>query len=307
MVKAENNKGQKEVRKVKRKMSDPTRLQEQDLASLISDIKQSYRKSNLEDIDGKIFLETQPEKRIGYFLKNIPNTSNKEFSMNFDPVESIFLQKLVAESTINQRIILRQEDFFKGIVFIDYLTKVLIDDNGFSDELYGLAQEIEKVDPLLDPDMGILVRYAGIYFASNVKKRYFLKPDEIRVNSERKYRLGNTSARDEFTNLKNLDPFYDSLGKKVYSLFQTDEVKSQINNFEGLNDLKALLFIDSILPFLETSKYKEDVVERIGVGDYYNASFKALQYISKEAIANPLEDYIESLRKLVARPAQTSR
>jgi len=272
--------------------------QEQDLENLISDIKQSYRKSNLEDIDKSLFVNVPPEKRIGYFLKKIPNMSNKEFSMNFDPVETVFMQKLVTESTINKRIILRQEDYFKGIVFIDYLTKVLIDDNGFTDELYGLSEDIEKINPLLDPDMGILVRYAGFYFASNVRKKYFLKPEAIKINSEQKYRRGNTTVPYEYNNLKNLDPFYDALGKKVYTLLQDKDVKEQAESFDGLNDLRALIFVDCVLPFLENKKYQEDVVDTVKQGDYYNASFKALQYISKEAISKPLEEHIEAYRKL---------
>ena len=284
-------------------MTNPTdNPQEQDLENLIGDIKQSYQKSNLEDIDDEIFVQVEPEEKIGYFLKKIPNTSNREFSMNFDPVETVFMQKLVSSRTMDKRIVLRMEDYFKGIVFIDYFTRVITNDNGFTDELYDLAQELENINPLLDPDMGILTRYAGIYYVSNVKKKYFLKPQNIIENSKRQYREGNRNTRSHFTCLKKLDPFFQAVGKKVYDLIEDEDVKAEMKNFKGLNDLKALIFVDCILPYLEKARNKTEVLSKVKAGKYYEASMKAVSCISKEATSKSFKDYIKEINKKVALP-----
>lgn len=272
--------------------------QDHDLENLIGDIKKSYKKSNLKDIDAEVFATVAPEERIGYLLKNIPSSSRKEFSMNFDPVETIFMQKLVSERTMEKRIVLRMEDYFKGIVFIDYFSKIITSENGFTDELFNLSQELENINPLLDPDMGMLTRYAGIYYVSNVKKKYFLKPQKIHENSRRRYRQTNHTIEEHFTNIRKLDPFYDSLGKKVYGLLENQDIKEQAKYFSGLNDLKALIFVDSILPFLEKEKYKKEIIAKVKAGDYYQASIKAISYISNEVANKPLDEYFNELQKL---------
>src|SRR3989344_1586852 len=75
------------------------------LESIIGGIKESYKTTNIVEVD----LSRVPfssEKRIGQILLAAQNLSNREFALNFDPVETIYLQRLITEQTLNQRVVL---------------------------------------------------------------------------------------------------------------------------------------------------------------------------------------------------------
>lgn len=281
-----------EQRKVK--MRDNEQGKEKDITDLIGDIKKSYHKSNLSDISIDSLSNAETPKRIGYMLTNSINLSNKDYSINFDPIESHFLKKFVSEETMQKRIVLRAEDYFKGIIFIDYFTSVITKNSGFIDELYEIAKEFERINPLLDPDMDILTKYVGVSYISLMGKEYIMSrssPD----NSEKRFQKNNNPFDDSYIGVKRLDPFYETLGQKVYSMLNSPEVIKSSSGFKGLNDLRAIIFVDCLMPYIENQDSKKAISDLLDSGKYYNASVSAINIFSKEASLKSMEEYMKTV------------
>ena len=270
------------------------KMKENDITDLIGDIKKSYNKSNLSDITTDSLSKTEATKRIGYLLKNSANLSNRDFSINFDPIECQILKKFVSEETMNKRIVLRAEDYFKGIIFIDYFTSVITKNSSFIDELYEIAKEYERINPLLDPDMDILTKYVGISYLSLMGKEYLMSRSSS-DSSEKRFLKNNDSFDDSYIGVKRLDPFYETLGQKIYSMLNSPEVIRNSSGFKGLNDLRALIFVDCLMPYIEHQGSKKEISELLDSGKYYNASIKAMNFFSREASLKSMEEYMKAV------------
>ena len=231
------------------------KMKEDDITDLIGDIKKSYNKSNLSDITTDSLSKTEATKRIGYLLKNSANLSNRDFSINFDPIECQILKKFVSEETMNKRIVLRAEDYFKGIIF---------------------------------------TKYVGISYLSLMGKEYLMSRSSS-DSSEKRFRKNNDPFDDSYIGVKRLNPFYETLGQKIYSMLNSPEVIRNSSGFKGLNDLRALIFVDCLMPYIEHQGSKKEISELLDSGKYYNASIKAMNFFSREASLKSMEEYMKAV------------
>lgn len=265
----------------------------QDMTKIIAEIKSSYDKTNLQDIDLENVLNAQPEVKIGYFLQHMPPESKKDYAINFDPVETLFLEKLVTQEVLDKRIIMKAEDFFRGIVFIDYFANIICGDYGVLDDLYKLAIDLEKRNKTLDPDISLFVRYTGMYYLCHVGKN-LVREGADKVSLQR-FTKRNKEYGPQYACLRKISPLYEALGKKVHDLAKDDAIKQQLPNIYSLYDLKAALFIDAILEHLQDDKLKGKIMDKIRAEDYYKASVIAITSMSKEVSNSTIDECINSM------------
>ncbi|MBW2993652.1 hypothetical protein KY317_03705 [Candidatus Woesearchaeota archaeon] len=265
-----------------------------DISQLISGIKKSYKKTNIHDVKLDEAIEMSPGTRVGYLLQHMENESNKEYKINFDPVESLFLDKLVSQRLIDKRIIITKEDFFRGIVFLDYLTNIIANDLGIIDEFYDIAKELEARDRNLDPDLELIVKYAGVHYVSSMGKN-IIRGKQIRTGqARRRYNSKNKSYEDQYMILRKVSPVYRALGEMVVALVKNEEIKKQMGEMNKLYDIKAAMFVDTALGYISQEDTQMQILDQIKK-DPYKASMMAIASLGKEVTSNSLSDYISSM------------
>jgi hypothetical protein len=264
-----------------------------DLQNIIKGIRSSYQKTNIVDVNLEDLIKVSPQEKIGFCLNSLPNESNKKYAINFDPVETTYLDKLISEQTLNKRIIVDKKDFFKTIVFLDYFVNILSNETGLLDELYTLAKDLERKHEDLDPDLGLIVRYAGMYYVSQQRKNWVTDNSET-TGSER-FRTKNKKVGSDYQTQLNISPVYEAVGSMVYDLVNNPVLKQEVPKLQTLYDLKAAIFIDSVLDQIQTDEIKEKIVKKVQDGSYYKASHIAMISLSKEVSDDGIKQYIKNM------------
>ncbi len=259
-----------------------------DLTSIMDDLKQGQRRSNLEDL--KLERAPTPEQAVGYMLMRSPNESNRDYRYNFDPLENLYMKKLVSERVLENRIIMDADDYFKGIVFLDYYANVIRGSTSFLSDMYEIAQQLEGLRQDLDPDLKLIVTYTSISYISQFQMP--MRSQNTTSSAIRRHESLNTIISDPYISLREIDPTYSSLASMVCSQFQDERIKGMIPNATGAYDLKALMFTDALLPYIES---KELVYHRLEINEYAKAAMRALALAAKELSYDTMNEYIERL------------
>jgi len=267
-------------------------INNEDLSDIISGIKSSYQRSNIQDLNLENMLEIRPEVKIGYLLQNMESESTKNYIFNFDPVQTLFLNKLVNENVLDKRIIIKAEDFFKGIVFIDYFTSIICNETGLIDDLYDFAKKLEHQNQELDPELDFITKYASTYYLHHNTKFSF---SEVRSKSLERYQRKNKKYEPEFIVTRKVSAIYEGLGSMVYDLANNNVIKQELPNMLYLYDIKAALFVDAILDNIQSDEFKEKILEKFSKKDYYNASILAISSLANEVSNSSFNQYLSSI------------
>ena len=261
------------------------------LESIIGGIKESYKTTNIVEVDlsGVPF---SPEKRIGHILLAAQNISNREFALNFDPVETIYLQKLITEPTLNQRVVLEKDDYLQGMLYLDFLTTFISRDAGVFERLAGLDQRIERVNPSMGINLEICVKFVAMNYAAQS-----LHGRKTRPISKRTFEQDNSELQIQNPDLRRLNPVYFELGKIVYQMLELPETKEQVASLGGRADLKALVFTDTNLRYIKDQAEKEKVIKRLSRGDFYNAALRSMYALASEVNQRAVDGAIKDLEK----------
>jgi hypothetical protein len=264
-----------------------------DMRQIIAGIKSSYDRTNMRDVDLEAMLASRPEVKVGYLLQNMEPESRKKYAINFDPVQTLFLDKLVTQGVLDKRIVIEKGDFFRGIVFLDYMVNIILNRRNILDDLHEIAGELERRQHDLDPDLGLIVRYAGMCYLHHAGKNLVRGRTSDRETKER-YRSKNKKYEPEHVILRKISPVYEALGAMVCSLPQDEAIKQELPNMLCLYDIKAAIFVDSVLQFMQDDRVKEKVMAKFQSGDYYRASVLAISGLSKEVAGSTIDEYIAS-------------
>jgi hypothetical protein len=192
---------------------------------------------------------------------------------------------------LNKRIVITKTDFFKGLVFLDYLTNIILGEYKILDEMYDVAKKLEEKDKNLDPDMEVIVRYAAVNYVSKTSKN---NPSEDREGI-RRYNQKNKGYEDEYFILRKVSPAYEALGKMVVSMIKNNDIKDCMQKMTKLYDIKSAVFIDVSLEYITSEAVKNQIITQMKEGDYYNASIRAINRLSKEITNKSLNKYIDSI------------
>lgn len=183
---------------------------------------------------------------VARFLRDVEPLWTAEKPVSFDPVQTTFLQKLVRESALQGGVTIRKEDFFAGIVFADYFMEVIAARTTLIDDVKVLVEELEKIDPYLDTDLELLVRYTGIYIGKDLKGEGLFKPNP----------LSQIARRHEKTNTAvtagggPADLFDRAVARMLLDLTRTAPVQAYLPKVASRNDLRAAILADAVIAAL---------------------------------------------------------
>ncbi|MBI3267537.1 MAG: hypothetical protein HYZ53_00835 [Planctomycetes bacterium] len=235
--------------------------------------------------------------RIGAFLRDVPPLFTTEKPVSFDPVQTTFLQKLVRESALKANVTIRKEDFFKGIVYLDYFAEVVAGRAAIFEDVAVLVEELEKLHDYLDVDLELVVRYSGLYLIKDLK-------------GEQHFRAGSLSQlvrRHERTNERpaagapgaagdgETDLFHRAVGSFLCDLVVRPETQACLASFQGRNDLRAALLADAVLAALSPAEADPEAVAALAAGDVVKACTGLLAALVRASAGWSLKTYVERL------------
>ena len=266
---------------------------EEDLSSFISDIKESYKKTNIKDLNREDFT-IEVQSVIGWLLERTSNESSKIYRINFDPLQMTFLHKMVSEDVLNEKIVVTKDDYFKSVVFIDYLTGVLLNSNSICKTFQKFEQRLEEKNEFLDPDLELIVKYSAVNFATKLGEKLVLKGSVDYRSHKRRFNSKNESPSEEYTLFSCVNPLYEQLGMMVLGLIDDDQLKLASVDVTGRYELKSLIFTDAVIGFLDEPD-KQPIYELIKQEKYFKASVKALETLGNRTAYNDIINYMDAM------------
>ena len=243
-------------------------------------------------------------ERLGLFMRNIPNEHEKEYKFGTSITNNTFFQKLVPIRIIENKFEIKNDDYLRSLLFIDYLVNVI--DRG-NDEIIRNYQTLNNYMKERNNDFSLnleaIVMEAGLYVKE--KPEDFLTDKKNVSEIKNLYDEKNTQINPESDNLKPVDLYYEAIGRMVYDLL-SDDNKELLYNVKGKSGLKALVFTDAILQYLKddeekskiksilrlkNKKPKTKIKEYLRNGEYFSASIYALYNLSRQVDLSWLRGY----------------
>ncbi len=232
--------------------------------------------------------------RLGYFFKEVEPLYRDEKPISFDPVQMSFLQTLVRQDVLQANLTIAREDFFKGIVYLDYFTEVVAGRSTLLADVGVIVEELEKMHEYLDVNLKLLVRYSGLFIIKDLKGERFFRASSRKQMARRHERADRVVSWPKGNPGAGLDLFNLALGRMTREMICRDEVAAALGSFQGSGDLRAGVLADSILGVLPDDEVSPAAIEALAAGDLAAANLELLS-----ALVTSCEDW--SLRKYVDR------
>jgi hypothetical protein len=226
---------------------------------------------------------------LGRCLRDLPPLHETEKPVSFDPVQTLVLQKLVRETTLQEGIAVKKEDFFAAIVCLDYFTEVIAARGTVLGDIAVLVEELDKMADYLDPDLELLVRYLGVYIGKDLKGDQMWKPGSLST-IERRHERTNTppAARGD----QAVDLFHLAVGRMVGDLARHAEVRRVLSRLTHRNDLRAALLVDAILMALPDEPSPPALAE----GKILQALLALLAALTRAASSWSLRAHVDAIK-----------
>jgi len=262
---------------------------------LISLMLQGYNQTNLQDMG----LSSQEDisTRIGIIVDNSPDKHNIYNAINFDPVQTKFLQKMVSKNIIEKRIRTIKQDYFKTVSYLSFFTDFIIDNNDILDEMTKRTSQLERIDPFLDPNLELCIRCCSLNYMADYKP--------IARNDRRKnnYRSNNPEIIIEYSNLRKINPIHQATGNVILQQLNNEEIKQRLKKVSKPNDLSSMLFIDANLDLykdqVKDSYYKRaenQILKLVDSKQYLKAAHVSMEKVAKNLSKNPISHYMNSMQ-----------
>lgn len=237
---------------------------------------------------------TDPAERIGRFLRDAAPLWTAEKPVSFDPVQTCYLQGLVRESTLQGGVTVKKEEFFAAVVFIDWFTEVVAAGQTLVEDVKVLVEELEKIDEFLDPDLELLVRYAGLHAVKELKgPKLFAAASRGAIEK----RHAKTNAAIDWTAATQgpLDPFHQAVGRMVRDQVKRDEARAALATFEGRNDLRAGLVADALLRAVPAAEAAPGL-NLLAAGKPFEAALALLEALVKQSAGWSLKAHVDAIK-----------
>ncbi len=220
---------------------------------------------------------------LGSMLKNMPELHDREYKVGLNLDENTFFQKLVSEELLVKGVRVEAANYFRGLLFLDYLTGVIEDDYEICDKLVKTSKKLRKAEKELDQQhreasymqLGAVIMAVGQltkerdYDVQAIKQRYDAKKADVDLARE-------------------ADPYYSALALRVYDL--VDEKRAVLlEKVTSRTELQAVVFTDCALEMLETPEYRDGVNDSLHAKDYFTATIIALKGLNEEVTEEKLE------------------
>ncbi len=246
---------------------------------LLSAVRSAGRKTNLRDLQAPRHQLT-PEQRLGYTLQQLPNNSSRDLPLGFDPIQALYIDKLVSEESLKKPVKLKREDFFKGILVLDYASNVFFGEFGIFTKILKIQREIERNNPDDDLDIRGLIENLGIYYLTQYQF-YGRDADE---QSRARYGELNLAADTAQAGLVEVSPLYEGLGKMVLESINNEQIRNHLPSLDKRYDIKAAIFVDAMISVLRNDGSKEEILGYLGRKDYHAASLMGILTMSTEYV-----------------------
>jgi len=251
---------------------------------------QEQKKDNTKKADEqkspKKLSKDELASRLGVLAKNLPNQNELEQVIGMNIHSNTFFQKMLSTDVRKRGCKMHSNDYYKGMVFLDYLATTLLDDiNVFNnlDELSNIAQK-EIQNPYLTIDMVVIE--TGLY-AKEKPVNYFEKKNIIEM--KKRYDKENATVDLESAGLRPAEPYYDSIGLMIADLVDPKH-HDYLANVSGRNELKAVIFTSSALPYIKDEEAKKNIYASLGENDYFGASLIAIDSLRHDTSLSDIQD-----------------
>jgi hypothetical protein len=226
--------------------------------------------------------ENEVIQKIGYFLRNVANEHNKEYVHGYQMHHNTIMQKLIPTSIIETDLEISEDNYFKSLLFLDYMTNIISADNKIMENLSKIQKCMPKTDKI---GIDLIVLEAGLH----TKEDEHLLDKEAVSKIQERYTKRNQKPNASLSD-KKPDLYYQGVAKIICDMF-SDENKQELLRVEGKNDLRALIFTDSILSYLKGSESRTKGIKSLKT-DFLTSSITALQELGKEVSVKELEKYL---------------
>lgn len=243
---------------------------------------------------------TSEREHLGALIKNMDCLNDLEYKVVFNLPENIFFQKLVPKEIL-EKVRVRPEDYLKALLFLDYFSRIILDNYTACNNLENLSRAIrdkerekEQKEGLPDKwdrgssylSLDVVVLESGLCFQERQisEKRKTIDKQKIKRRYAKEKRFDPTARK--------LDPFYEGIGEMVYSK-ASDRMKKYFGSVSSRAEIGAVIFADSVLACLKDSRVEAEVCKRFDAGDYLEASMIALEHLAKGASLAKLSPLIK--------------
>jgi len=222
-------------------------------------------------------------ERLGKLLKCLPNEHDKEYTRRFQLQHNTFFQKLIPTSVLENELEIVEDDYLKSLVSLEYLTNVIFSERKLIENLEKLQEVLVKVTKgTRRMDIGIISAEIGLYALD--------KPDLNKTSLSKIRERYNARNIAPPVSAKPAEPYYIAIAKMVYDLV-SDENKPELAKAAGKNNLKALVFTDSMLSYIDSAAEKKKILKTLK-DDVFNASVYVVDCLRKEASVDKLKKYM---------------
>ena len=255
-----------------------------DLEQIMQTMRVGDKKSNLVDVDMNLYFRKDPAGMIAYLLEQSNNISGKIYRINFDPVQEILLKKMITNEFLDKRIIIEEQDFFKGTIALDYYCSAIAGNYEILDEMYKFAKALEKKDRKLDPK----IEDVKNFMMEDLLQKNILLSDGYESGFRRKYARLNEDVDLENAHLRKPSPIYLGVAKIIVGC--VDNLQDYLGKISSRIDIKALVFTDSIYSLIDADEHFYSVRKYLDRGNFKDASMAALKIASKNYYNKRMEE-----------------
>jgi hypothetical protein len=228
--------------------------------------------------------ENEVIQKIGYFLRNVANEHNKEYVHGYQMHHNTIMQKLIPTSIIETDLEISEDNYFKSLLFLDYMTNIISADNKIMENLSKIQKYIPRTDKM-PITLDLIVLETGLH----MKEDEHLLDKEAVSKIQERYTKRNQKPNASLSD-KKPDQYYQGVAKMICDIV-SDENKQELLRVEGKNDLRALIFTDSILSYLKGSESRTKGIKSLKT-DFLTSSITTLQELGKEVSVKELEKYL---------------
>ena len=231
-------------------------------------------------------------ERIGCFIREIEPLFADEKPISFDPVQMTVLQKLVRPRALGARVTIRKEEFFKGVLYLDYFAEVIAGRPTVLEDVGVIVEELECLDEYLDPDLELLVRYSGLFIIKDLAGDRFFRKASLR---QVKARHDRTNLKGSFNAKESPDLFYLATGRMVDDMVSNEKPREALMSFEGRNDLRAGLLCDAILSALAPNEVTAEAMAVLASAQFPEAAMALLQCLVESCRGWSMKQYVDRI------------
>jgi len=236
---------------------------------------------------------------VGTILKNSTELHDIEYEVSFSIYINTFFKRMISEELLGKEkgVRIYSEDFYKGLIFLDYFCGVIEGNYAVRDNLVTLSKKLRELEKekKLDNELSYLrleavIGEAGLY-AQDHEPDYYSNKATVKSIEER-YTQKHIPV-DTSTAIR-ADPYYEALGLMVCDMI-SDANKPLVENVSSRVELQAFVCCDLIINYLQDKTATSRINDALSQKEYLKASLQSIealaQYVDKDKLSDQIDKY----------------